>query len=375
MYNDSYRFVEPIIYNSQIEYYLTYLQKIDHGIFNISGEHGVGKTVLVALYARRKKREGFTVLTPFDEPFFYNLPLTSNALVQWLKDIEYIKKQKNPYLLIIDDLFMSEYIDNAVLDALCYFYNNIVKNTIILITSLKPQMYSKDINNITLFPLTQIETISYIKKVLPNIDIPLLQNIYNITHGNFVLIQSIINLIIDIGEIPKEIIYHNCIVGIDGKPLTQKSAKNTIITVSEIEDDALTQLSKNPYLFYQLSSYDFERVIAKLFEKKGFSVKLTPQTRDGGKDIFIAKNDLCSFLFYVECKKYEPTNHVGIDVIQRLYGVVSAEKATGGIIATTSYFTKPAKDYIQEHNITHQISLKDFNDIQQMINELYTHPT
>ena len=165
------------------------------------------------------------------------------------------------------------------------------------------------------------------------------------------------------------IIYKPCIVDLNGNPIEKIS--NTIkIDISEINNKLLYELSQNPNLLYNLSPYDFERVIAKMFEKKGFSVKITPQTRDGGKDIFIAKNDLCSFLFYVECKKYAPDQHVGIDVIQRLYGVVSAEKATGGIIATTSYFTKPAKDYVQEHQLEHQITLQDYNTISDILKTL-----
>ena len=107
-----------------------------------------------------------------------------------------------------------------------------------------------------------------------------------------------------------------------------------------------------------------------MFEKKGFSVKITPKTRDGGKDIFIARNDLCSFLFYVECKKYAPNRPVGIDVIQRLYGVVSAEKATGGIIATTSHFTKSAQNYVREQQLDHQITLQDYDTITNILKTL-----
>lgn len=165
------------------------------------------------------------------------------------------------------------------------------------------------------------------------------------------------------------IIYKPCIVDFNGKPIEKIS--NTIkIDISEINNKLLYELSQNPNLLYNLSPYDFERVIAKMFEKKGFTVKITPQTRDGGKDIFVAKNDLCSFLFYVECKKYAPNQHVGIDIIQRLYGVVSAEKATGGIIATTSYFTKPAKDYIQENHLEHQLTLQDYNTISNILKSL-----
>lgn len=166
-----------------------------------------------------------------------------------------------------------------------------------------------------------------------------------------------------------DLIYKSCIVDSSGKSIYNIDEQTKII-VTEINDELLYVLSQNPKLLYNLSPYEFERVIAKMFEKKGFSVKITPQTRDGGKDIFVAKNDLCSFLFYVECKKYAPDQHVGIDVIQRLYGVVSAEKATGGIIATTSYFTKPAKNYIQEHQLEHQLTLQDYDTISDILKTL-----
>lgn len=165
------------------------------------------------------------------------------------------------------------------------------------------------------------------------------------------------------------IICQPCIVNSFGNTIDNIDNPTKII-ITEVNDQLLHDLAVNPTLLHDLSSYSFEQVIAKMFEKKGFTVRITPQTRDGGKDIFIAKNDLLSFMFYVECKKYAPNQHVGIDVIQRLYGVISAEKATGGIIATTSYFTKTAKDYIQEHQLEHQLTLQDYNTISDMLKSL-----
>lgn len=198
------------------------------------------------------------------------------------------------------------------------------------------------------------------------------RKIFDETKGNPSLVKEITDILndrclYDADDI--DIINKPCILDSFGNPI-DKSNKMMPIVVSEINDQFLYELSQKPNLLYNLSSYDFERVIAKMFEKKGFSVKITPQTRDGGKDIFIAKNDLCSFLFYVECKKYAPSNPVGIGVIQRLYGVVSAEKATGGIIATTSYFAKPAKDYVQEQKLEHKLTLQDYDTISNILKSL-----
>ena len=187
--------------------------------------------------------------------------------------------------------------------------------------------------------------------------------------GNPALVSYITNILNDTPEKNLDIIYKPCIVDAQGNPI-DKAEPATKIIVSEVNDQLLFELSQNPNLLYNLSPYDFERVIARMFEKKGFSVKITPKTRDGGKDIFIARNDLCSFLFYVECKKYAPNRPVGIDVIQRLYGVVSAEKATGGIIATTSHFTKSAQNYVREQQLDHQITLQDYDTITNILKTL-----
>lgn len=166
-----------------------------------------------------------------------------------------------------------------------------------------------------------------------------------------------------------DLINRPCIIDASGKPINKIDNKTKII-VTEVNDELLYQLSQNPNLLYNLSSFEFERVIARIFEKQGYSVKITPKTRDGGKDIFIVKQGLASFLFYVECKKYAPNRPVRLDVIQRLYGIISAENVNGGFIATTSYFTKPAKDYIQEHNLDHQLTLQDYNTISDILKSL-----
>lgn len=198
------------------------------------------------------------------------------------------------------------------------------------------------------------------------------QTIIQTTNGNPLFVNLIIDQIIKNGTINIDTfktIYKPCIIDKFGKPI-EEIDNSTKIIVTEVNDELLFKLSQNPKLLHGLLPYDFERVIARMFEKKGFTVKMTTQTRDGGKDIFVAKNDLFSFLFYVECKKYAPDKPVGIDVIQRLYGVISAEKVTGGIVATTSHFTKPAKDYIQEHQLEHQLTLQDYDAISDILKSL-----
>lgn len=56
---------------------------------------------------------------------------------------------------------------------------------------------------------------------------------------------------------------------------------------------------------------------------------------------------------------------MGVSVIRDLYGVLSKEKATYGIVVTTSDFTKPAQEFQQD--VQFQMSLKDFDSIKQWL--------
>ena len=121
-------------------------------------------------------------------------------------------------------------------------------------------------------------------------------------------------------------------------------------------------------MLYEISPRVFEEVVAEIFRRKGYDVTLTPATRDGGKDIYVAeKRSLGSFLYLVECKRYGPENLVGPSLVRSLYGVVEAERATAGILATTSFFTKDAKEFQQ--TVQFRIALQDYLAIQRWLKD------
>lgn len=119
-------------------------------------------------------------------------------------------------------------------------------------------------------------------------------------------------------------------------------------------------------MIYQCSPRQFEELVCELFEKKGYKVHLTNQTKDGGKDIIIIDNSILgSFLIYVECKKYAPHRPVGLNFVREFYGTINADRATAGLIITSSYFSKPAKEFVESKK--HQMSLMDY---VQLISEI-----
>lgn len=161
------------------------------------------------------------------------------------------------------------------------------------------------------------------------------------------------------------------LIDLQGNPLNSNSDESKIITQSIIfvNNSLVKMVNSNPGLIYQMTPRQFEELVAELLEKEGFIVNLTKQTRDGGKDIFIAqKNNLGNFLYYIECKQYAADNPVGVNLVRELYGTISADRATAGLLVTSSYFTKDAINFTQ--NIQHQLSLKGYIDLKKWITEM-----
>ena len=100
---------------------------------------------------------------------------------------------------------------------------------------------------------------------------------------------------------------------------------------------------------YQLIPGEFEEVVEEVFKRQGFQTRLTPQTRDGGKDIIATKSILGRpVMFLIECKRYNEMNKIGVDIVRALYGVQTAERANKAIIVTSSYFTEDAQRFAEQ---------------------------
>lgn len=332
---------------------------LENRITFIYGMAGVGKTTLcnqcIKKYFKNRKIHKI-------EPFSLDLSLITRIFDEGI--------------YIFEDYFYGW--DTNILQDICRIPRDTDTRFIFISRDIKQinknhivDKISEFINIIEITPPSRTEMDIIFKDLFSVYSNTTLDKLFNTVHGNVLAAHELSHFLFQhrFKEKDLDILFTPCIIDKYGNTINNID-NSTKIAVTEINDQLLYDLAQNPELLHNLSPYNFERVVARMFEKKGFTVKITPQTRDGGKDIFIAKNDLCSFLFYVECKKYSPDQHVGIDVIQRLYGVISAEKVTGGIIATTSYFTKPAKDYIQENHLEHQLTLQDYDEISDILKSL-----
>lgn len=125
------------------------------------------------------------------------------------------------------------------------------------------------------------------------------------------------------------------------QPDSEKAIDNKespIITLSPVNDQVLKYLSEHPESFYQLTDNDFEIVMAEIYSKLGYDVTRTKATRDGGKDLIIRIPEILGdFIYYVECKKYNPKRPIGIGIIRSFVGTVNTDRVNSGILATTSF--------------------------------------
>lgn len=95
---------------------------------------------------------------------------------------------------------------------------------------------------------------------------------------------------------------------------------------------------------------DFENLIREVFEREfqanGGEVKVTQASRDGGVDAIAFDPDpIRGGKIVIQAKRY--TNTVGVSAVRDLFGTVSHEGATKGILVTTSDYGPDAYEFIK----------------------------
>lgn len=145
----------------------------------------------------------------------------------------------------------------------------------------------------------------------------------------------------------------------------EKSVEKEAISKSDIlivDGELVNYFKNNPDKVYELSPRQFEELVAGILTDLGYSVELTAQSADGGIDIFATqKSVIGESLLIVDCKRYAPNNRVGVEIVRSIFGICEQRRATMAMIATTSFFTKPAQEF--QKGIIHRLSLKDYNDL------------
>jgi hypothetical protein len=137
--------------------------------------------------------------------------------------------------------------------------------------------------------------------------------------------------------------------------------------LKRINEELYSYLSRNPHLMYELSPRKFEELIADILKNMGCEIELTPQTRDGGRDVLaVIRTPVSKMLIIVECKKYRPDRKVGLDIVERFFHVIDRkDNASCGLIATTSFFSPDAQALARRFE--YRLALRDFDCIKEWI--------
>jgi HJR/Mrr/RecB family endonuclease len=108
-------------------------------------------------------------------------------------------------------------------------------------------------------------------------------------------------------------------------------------------------VAKDPDGLQVIEWRDMERMLAAVFDGLGFSVELTPSSKDEGKDIIlqcIVFGEEQSYI--VEIKHWRSGQHVGKKLISHFVNVIAREDRKGGLYLATYGYTDNAFEALSE---------------------------
>jgi superfamily II DNA or RNA helicase len=101
-----------------------------------------------------------------------------------------------------------------------------------------------------------------------------------------------------------------------------------------------------------MDPYQFEELVARMYEGQGYAVRLTGGSHDAGIDIFAERSAGGAVeRVFIQCKHQQ--GNVGRPVVQQLWGVVNSDQScTRGDLVTSSGFTTDATAFADGKRLT-----------------------
>ena len=120
--------------------------------------------------------------------------------------------------------------------------------------------------------------------------------------------------------------------------------------IAQIERHRLNkekQQKRKQYKFWmEIEPWEFEKEIAILFEKQGYTAEVTKKSRDGGIDIFLTLDGKRGV---VQCRRFK--SKVGPGPVRDLYGTMVAGRYSYGFLVCPSGFSNNAYEFSRGKNI------------------------
>jgi len=140
----------------------------------------------------------------------------------------------------------------------------------------------------------------------------------------------------------------------------ESSTKNTN-NKEEMEDITPDELMEKGYssiyanltqeLLVKLRSVDpyyFEKIVVDLIDAMGYGKgKVTQKSGDGGVDGIIYQDKLGLEQIYIQAKRYNEKNSIGISTLRSFVGTLDEAGVNKGIFITTSHFPKEAENFVK----------------------------
>ena len=98
--------------------------------------------------------------------------------------------------------------------------------------------------------------------------------------------------------------------------------------------------------FSVMTGIDFENFIVKLFQNKGYTVSTTKISGDNGVDVIAEKEGI---RIGIQAKCY--SSSVGNSAVQEVVAGLAYYGCNRGMVITSNYFTKAARDLAAANNI------------------------
>jgi restriction system protein len=117
---------------------------------------------------------------------------------------------------------------------------------------------------------------------------------------------------------------------------------------------------------FELRPRQLEELMAELYARQGFEVELTPETRDGGVDLYLVQHTAFGrLLTVVDCKRKRADRPVKVEVVRQMLGTIEETGASAGVLATTSRFTSGAVKLGKKYPF--RLGLQDYFDLHSML--------
>lgn len=101
-----------------------------------------------------------------------------------------------------------------------------------------------------------------------------------------------------------------------------------------------------------MDNYEFEKLVAEVWQEMGFETKVTQASNDRGVDVIAEKDHVYHEKKIIQAKRYAEGNKIGSEQVQRYDSLRRQEDNVDEvIIVTTSSFTKPAKRTAKDLNV------------------------